>query len=336
MATISLILPTRNGKHFLAPCLASIARQTRPPDEVIIVDNGSGDGTQAWLQEQHPQIKLIEIDRNAGFSVAVNRGIEAGSGDYIALLNNDTECDPQWLEALAGILDQYPDVGFCASKIRYFDKRQLIDTVGDAFTTGGFAFKRGWLQIDEGQYAKPERVFGACAGAAMYRKRMLDDIGKFDEDFFAYQEDADLNFRAQLAGYHCLFVPKAMVFHHVGGTSKTTGYDRWIRLGQRNLIFVLVKNLPVGLWFRFGIPILLSQTCLFAMRVYGGYGVAVLKGLWDAFAQLRPILRKRRAIQRSRRVSNGYLISVMDSHWIRILFDPFIRKRMLKRQNIKV
>ena len=336
MSTVTLIILNRNGKHFLEPCLASIDRQTRPPDELILVDNGSDDGSQAWIRAHYPRATLLELGYNAGFSVAMNRAVDIVTGDYVTLLNNDTECEPQWLEVLTEALDQHPDVGFCSSKLLYFSERELIDTAGDLFTIGGFAFKRGWGHMDQDQYKKPERIFGACAGASIYRRSMFEGIEGFDEDFFAYQEDADLNFRAQLAGHPCLFVPEARVYHHVGGTWKKTGYEFAIRLGQRNVIFVLVKNLPAGLWLRFGIPIILAHGCLFLMRVWGGYGIPVIKGLWDAVTGLRPMLKKRKRIQQNRRVSNAYLASIMTYNWIHLLFEPFYRKRALKRQGIKV
>ncbi|MDP6417134.1 MAG: glycosyltransferase family 2 protein, partial [Gammaproteobacteria bacterium] len=289
MNTISLIIPNLNGLHFLKPCLESIRRQTRAPDEILIVDNGSTDGSQAFLQQEYTDVSILELGHNTGFSVAMNRAVEAVSGDYVALLNNDTECEPQWLEKLAYALDQHPDIGFCAAKMMHFNRRQIIDTAGDMFSIAGFAFKRGGLHIDQEQYNRPERVFGACAGAAMYRKSVFDDLGGFDEDFFIYQEDSDLSFRAQLAGFPCLFVPKAVVYHHVGGTSKqsSTAFSRRLkRLEHRNLIFILVKNLPGSLWFRYGLWIILAHFALFLMQASKGFGIATLQGYVDAIRGL--------------------------------------------------
>lgn len=338
MSTVSLIIPNRNGRHFLRPCLESLRQQTRTPDEIIVVDNGSTDGSQGFLRKQYPGVSVLELGYNAGFSVAMNRGVEAASGGYVALLNNDTECEPQWLENLAEALDQHPDIGFCAAKMLHFDRKDLIDTAGDMFSTGGFFFKRGGFQFDEGQYDQPERVFGACAGAAIYRKSLFDELGGFDEDFFIYQEDGDLSFRAQLAGFPCLFVPDAVVYHHVGGTSRLSSIEssrRLKRLEHRNLIFILVKNLPGSLWLRYGLWIILAYFLLFLMQVRKGYGIATFCGYWDALRGLSPMLGKRRDIQANRCVSPRYIDSIMDTRWIFELFEPYRRKRILRRPGIE-
>ena len=339
MNTVSLIIPNRNGRHFLRTCLESLRIQTRPPDEIIVVDNGSTDGSQVFLREQYPDVTVLELGYNAGFSVAMNRGVEAATGGYVALLNNDTECTPQWLEKLAEALDQHPDIGFCAAKMLHFDRRELIDTAGDMFSTGGFFFKRGGLQFDAGQYDQAERVFGACAGAAMYRKSLFDELGGFDEDFYIYQEDGDLSFRAQLAGFPCLFVPAAVVYHHVGGTSRRSSIEstrRLKRLEHRNLIFILIKNLPGSLWLRYGLWIILAYFLLFLMQVRKGFGVATLCGYLDALRGLRPMLAKRRDIQADRRVSLKYIDSIMDTHWMYMLIEPYRRKRILLRQDFEL
>ena len=336
MRSVSLVILNRNGLHFLGPCLDSIRRQTRTPDEIIVVDNGSTDGSQEWLSQHHPDIALLDLGYNTGFSLAMNRAIAAATGDYIALLNNDTECEPQWLSELIEALDRHPDVGFCASKMLHYQERYVIDTAGDGLTKAGQTYKRGFLHTDDGQYDRPERVFGACAGAALYRKQMLDEIGGFDEDFYIFQEDGDLNFRAQLAGYPCLFVPSAIVYHHVGGTWKKTGYEFSIRLGQRNLIFVLIKNLPTVLWIRYGIWIIMNNIYSLLLGIWGGYGMAVLKGRFDVLRGLRLMLRKRHDIQRNRRVSNDYLISILNHHWVHQMVESVRQKRVLRRQGINI
>ena len=336
MSTVSLIILSHNGKHFLEPCLASIVRQTRLPDELILVDNGSDDGSQEWIRINYPQVTLIEMGYNSGFSVAMNRGVAESSSDYVALLNNDTECEPQWLEELTTALDQHPDIGFCASKMLTFRHRDILDAAGDLFTTAGFGGKRGWLQSNRAsEFDKPERVLSACAGAAMYRRTAFVEIGGFDEDFFAYEEDTDLSLRLQMAGYPCLYVPKAVVYHHVGGTWKINDYGYCIRLQQRNQILLLVKDLPWQLCIRFGFQIVSGHLCLFLMRIKRGYGTAALLGLWDAIRGLRAAFRKRKSIQENRSVTNAYLVSMLRADWIRLLFDPFLQKRKLRRQNVK-
>ena len=337
MSTVSLIILNYNGKHFLEPCLGSIDRQTRTPDELILIDNGSEDGSQEWIRRHCPRARLIEMGYNSGFSVAMNRGVAEATGDYVALLNNDTECAPRWLEELVGALDQHPEIGFCASKLLIFKHRDLIDAAGDVFTTAAFAGKRGWLQSErEAKFDKPERVFGACAGAAIYRRAVFEEVGGFDEDFIAYQEDTDLSLRLQLAGSPCLYVPEAVVYHHVGGTWKKHGYGRVIRLEQRNQILLMLKNLPAGFCIRFGFSIFTGHLCLFFMRIKRGYGISAVLGLWDALKGLRTALRKRKRIQENRGVSNAYLVSVMRKDWFQSLFDPFLLKQKLKRQNVEL
>ena len=335
MSTVSLIIPNYNGKHFLEPCLASIDRQTRAPEELILVDNGSDDGSQDWIRSNYPQARLIEMGYNSGFSVAMNRGVVESTGEYVALLNNDTECEPHWLAALVDALDRNPDIGFCASKMMIFKHRDLIDAAGDVFTTAAFAGKRGWLQSHRNEeFNKRQRVFGACAGAVLYRHSAFNEVGGFDEAFFAYQEDTDLSLRLQLAGYPCLFVPEAMVYHHVGGTWKKHGYGFSIRLEQRNQILLLVKNLPFCLYIKFGLPILMGHLCLFLMRIKRGYGISAVMGLWDTLLGLPAAIEKRKVIQRNRKVTNAYLVSILRSDWIKLLFDPFHQKRKLRRRNI--
>ncbi len=333
MSTVSLIILNYNGKHFLGPCLASIDRQTRPPDELILVDNGSEDGSQSWIQKNYPNANLIEMGYNSGFSVAMNRGVAESKSDYVALLNNDTECEPQWLDALVDALDTHAEIGFCASRMLYFDNRNLINTTGTTLTVAGIVGMRGWLHRASGAYGEKDRVFGSCAGAAIYRRSIYEKMGGFDEDFITYHEDADLDFRLQLAGYPCLYVPEAVIYHHVGGTWKTTGQSNAQRLGQRNQILLLIKNLPVKLWLRLCIPIIAGHTCLFLMRIRRGYGFASLLGLLGVIGQLRTTLIKRKHVQESRCVSNAYLISIMDSNWFSSLFEPYIQKRKMKRMS---
>ena len=219
----------------------------------------------------------------------------------------------------------------------HFDRRELIDTAGDMFSTGGFFFKRGGLQFDEGQYDQAERVFGA--GPAMYRKFMFDELGGFDEDFYIYQEDGDLSFRAQLAGFPSLFVPAAVVYHHVGGTSRRSSIEssrRLKRLEHRNLIFILIKNLSGSLWLSYGLWIILAYCLLFLMQVRKGFGVTTLCGYLDALRDLNPMLAKRRDLQANRRVSLKYIDSIMDTHWMFILIEPYRRKRILLRQDFEL
>lgn len=242
---VTIIIPNWNGKHFLKTSLNSLKGQTFKDFEIIVVDNGSTDGSIEFLQDNYPEVRIIRFSENRGFSAAVNAGIKEAKGEYIALLNNDAEVDPKWLEELVYALERYPEVGFCASKMVNYFNRSIIDTAGDGFSRYGIAFKRGSGKPDGPEYNKEEYVFGACGGAAIYRREVFDKIGLFDEDFFAYLEDVDLSFRAQLRGFKCLYVPTAIVYHMMGGTSGGKSYSVKRMAGKvANKLFVLIKDMP--------------------------------------------------------------------------------------------
>ncbi len=301
---LSVIIPNWNGGKYLTTCLDALNRQSYPRIEVIVADNASTDGSQTLIQSNYPKVKLIQLSENRGFTGACNAGIQAATGNFIALLNNDTEVDEGWAAAVVDAFAHHPEIGIVASKMLLFDKRDHIHTAGDYFTVDGRAGNRGVWQQDTGQFDKEEYVFSACGGSSAYRKTMLDQIGLLDDDFFFSLEDMDLAWRAQLTGWRCLYTPKAIVYHHLsatGGGEMASFYD------GRNLIFVLIKNYPAELWRKYGIRILWSQFRLAvqALRAWRGAAArARLKGMWAGFQQLltRRIWRKRRAIQSARTV----------------------------------
>jgi hypothetical protein len=245
---ISVVIVNYNGIAYLEPCLSSIEKQTYPSFEVILVDNGSSDGSVDLVKGRFPSVRVIVNERNLGFAEANNVGINASEGALIATLNNDTEVDPRWLESLARAMGTHERVGMCASKMLFMWDRTTINSVGICVSRSGACWDRGMFEPDHGQYEAPEEVFGPCAGAALYRKSMLDEIGLFDGDFFAYMEDVDLAFRARAAGWKCLYVPGAIVYHVNGGTA---GYmsDLSIYLGNRNIVWNFVKNFHGRLLF---------------------------------------------------------------------------------------
>ncbi|RMG82608.1 MAG: glycosyltransferase family 2 protein, partial [Chloroflexi bacterium] len=255
-ALFSIIIPNWNGKHFLQTCLDSLRAQSHSPIEVIIVDNASEDGSQAFIREHYPEVRLIELPENRGFTGACNAGLEAAKGEYVALLNNDTEVDSQWAAAIVDAFERHPEVGIIASKMLLFNQRDHIHTVGDYFTTDGRAGNRGVWEQDTGQYDEEAYVFGACGGSSAYRKTLLDQIGLLDDDFFFLLEDIDISWRAQLTGWRVLYTPKAIVYHHLSATGggKTASY-----YDGRNSIYVLVKNLPRALWRRYWRQIMARQ-----------------------------------------------------------------------------
>lgn len=307
----SVVIPNWNGRRFLPTCIDALAAQTYPAVEVIIVDNASVDGSREHVRMCYPWVRLVELPENRGFTGACNAGLEVAQGDYVALLNNDTQVDPGWAAAVVEAFERHPEVGIVASKMLLFDRRDHIHTAGDFFTVDGRAGNRGVWQRDEGQFDQEAYVFSACGGSAAYRRAMLDEVGLLDDDFFFSLEDMDLAWRAQLAGWQCLYTPAAIVYHHLsatGGGVTASYYD------GRNLIWVLVKNYPTALWRRYGGLVLKAQLRLAweALRAWRGAAArARLRGMLAGLRGLIMMRRKRQKIQAARRVSIDYLESIL-------------------------
>lgn len=308
--TVSVVIPNWNGLVHLKDCLDAVGRQTLRPLETVLVDNGSIDGSLEFVRRNYPHVHLIGLPRNLGFAYAVNRGIETARGELIALLNNDTELDDRWLENLVSAIAGDSTLGSVACKMLNFYDRSVVDAAGDGLTRFGSPYSRGYAQKDVEAFGTRELVFGTCAGAGVYRREMFERIGLFDEDFVSYYEDVDLSFRAQLAGFKCLYVPEAVCYHKRGATgAKSLDYP--IRMQERNLTACHVKDFPLVLLIR-KFPFLLAAR---VRRIYrsslAGYGKATLQGFVEGFALVPRMLRKRRAVQRTRRVSAAYVNSLM-------------------------
>lgn len=308
----TVVIPNWNGEGFLDACLSSLRHQSFRDFETVLVDNGSVDGSLKLVEGRFPEVRVIPLGENRGFSAAVNAGIRASGSELIVLLNNDTEQDPNWLATLVRAADEHPEAGSFASKLVDFHDRRVLDGAGDALRLSGLPYRLGHGERDRGQYDEPAYVFGPCAAAALYRRSMLDEIGLFDEDFFAYCEDGDLSFRAQLAGYRSLYVPQAVVYH-VGSAS--TGGKRSATatyLGTRNSLSLLVKNLPLPLIPHVLPFFLLGQAArLLVTAASPETRRAHLSGLADAWRQAPEMLAKRREVQKRRRVSNADLRRVL-------------------------
>lgn len=242
---ISVIIPNYNGKQYIEGCLKSLQKQTYKNFEIIFVDNGSLDGSRSYMRENYPEIEMILLDKNYGFSCAVNRGIKQSKGKYIVLLNNDTEVEPTWLENLVGCIESDPLIFSCCSKMVRHQERHLIDDAGDVYFVLGWAHKRGdgkSIQL----YEKTEEVFSSCAGAAIYRRAVFDEIGYFDESFFAYLEDMDISYRARIYGYKNMYCSNAIVYHIGSATSGATRHNSFkVKLSARNNIYMHYKNMPI-------------------------------------------------------------------------------------------
>lgn len=308
---ISVIIVNWNGAHLLPDCLDSLRRQSFREFEVVMVDNASTDGSLDLLTREYPEARLIALSQNLGLSGGTNIGIRATRRPIVITLNNDTEAHPEWLAELVSALERHPEAGSVATKMLLFDRRTILHSAGDFFSRDGTPGNRGVWQQDSGQFDMEELVFGACAGAAAYRRAMLDDIGLFDESFFMYCEDVDLAFRAQIAGYRCVYAPRAVVYHMLsatGGGSLASYYC------GRNFLRVIAKNLPSPLLRRYWPRIARAQLRI-AMEALAHVREPAararlrgqLAGLWD----VPRMIPGRRQIQRGRRVPVHYLDTIM-------------------------
>ena len=242
MRTVSIVIPNYNGKHFLEDCLRSVFAQDIEDQEVIVVDNGSTDGSLEYLNT-YPGVRTIAMDKNYGFCGAVNAGIKAAKSDYVILLNNDTEVDKNFAKELLNAIRADEKIFSCSSKMVQFHDRTRMDDAGDYYCALGWAFGRGKGGLVE-NYDEPVDIFAACAGAAIYRKKMLESLGCFDEDHFAYLEDIDLGYRARIQGYRNVYAPKAVVYHVGSGFSGSAHNAFKVKLSSRNNVYLAYKNMP--------------------------------------------------------------------------------------------
>jgi len=308
---VSVVVPNWNGAHHLPTCLGSLRRQTYPYFEVIVVDNGSTDDSRDLLARDFPEVRVVALATNRGYAGGVNAGFRAARGEILAVLNNDAEADPAWLTEMVAALHRHPEAGMATPKVLLFDRRDTLHTAGDYCGVDGIPDSRGVWQRDEGQFDAEELIFGAAGVAPAYRRTMLDDIGLLDEDFGSYCEDVDLAWRAQLAGYRCIYVPRAVVYHKLSATGGGPIASFYV---ARNTIWTIVKNYPSTLWRKNWPQVLRAQICRgwSALRAWRGVAArATLRGQLAALLGLPRAWRKRRVIQRARRVSDDYIESLL-------------------------
>lgn len=312
MSLISVIIPNWNGKHFLSGCLDSLLKQTYEPIETIVVDNGSHDGSAEFIEKQYPSVRLIKFPHNTGFSVAVNAGIRAARGDYIALLNNDTIVDANWLKEMVRPLQEDKEIGSAGCKMLAYDNPSLLDGAGDGYRRGGLPGRIGHREMDLGQFDQTRPILGACGGAALYRRSMLDDIGLFDEDYFAYLEDVDIALRAQTRGYPSIYVPSAIMYHLGCGTTGSGYSPLVVKLSAQNNWNTIVKNIPLPLLIKFLPQILYWQLYYFAVVIVrGGQIIPWLQGTGNALKLLPKMLAKRKENLDKRQVPLAYLEKII-------------------------
>lgn len=283
---VSIVIPNYNGEKFLKKCLDSITVQTFRDFELIVVDNASADQSLSILEAYPDPVRLFRLDKNEGFSKAVNVGIKAARGEYVVLLNNDTEAEPEWLSALVQSMAEHPEYFSVCSKMLQFRQRSLLDDAGDEYNILGWAYKRGDGKPEK-TYGEDGNVFSACAGAAIYRRSVFDLIGFFDEQFFAYMEDVDLSYRARIFGYQNGYCSKARIYHVGSGTSGSRYNDFKVRLAARNNLFVVYKNMPV-LQLLVNSPFLMAGFLVkYAFFRKKGYGKAFGEGFREGLRECR-------------------------------------------------
>lgn len=272
----TIIIPNYNGLSFMEPCFESLKEQTVRDFKVLVVDNGSTDGSVEWLKEH--RIPSIFLKENTGFSGAVNTGIRAADTPYVLLLNNDTRVEPGFVAAMERAMDQSPKIFSVSSRMIQMYHPELLDDAGDMYSILGWAYQRGVGRSSE-LYQKSCRVFSACAGAAIYRRAVFHEIGLFDELHFAYLEDIDVGWRAKLYGYDNIYCPDAAVYHVGSGTSGSRYNSFKVRLAARNCIYLNYKNMP-GWQLLLNAPFLLAGIFVkYLFFVKNGFGGDYVSGL---------------------------------------------------------
>ncbi len=307
--TVTIVIANWNRCVHLERCLGALELQTLRDFETVVVDNASCDGSIEMVRKQFPRVRVIANSRNLGFATANNVGIRASSAPFVATLNNDTEPRPDWLERLVEPALQDPGVGMVASKMLFAHRPGMLNSAGIALDRAAIAWDRLGGEPDRGGDGV-EEVFGPCAGAALYRRAMLDQIGLFDEEFFAYLEDVDLAWRARLAGWRCLYVASAAVLHVHSATGVEGSPFKSYHLG-RNKLWCIAKNYPSPELY-WSLPLLVAYDLAAVL-----YGIATRRDLAGLRGRLAGLIglprqwRKRRAVQRLRRVPFSVLARQM-------------------------
>lgn len=300
-ARITLAVLTYDGRELLDATLPSVLAQTHEAGvEVLVVDDGSSDGTGDHVRARWPQVRVLELGENVGVAAALNHAVAVTDTELVALLNNDVELAPGWLAPLVAALDADPGAASATGKLLRYDDRERLDAAGDVLLRSAAVINRGAGEVDRGQYDQPEAVFGACAGAALYRRSAFDVVGPFDEAYFAYLEDVDWAMRAQLAGLRARYEPAAVGFH-MGGATTRRRRDFFGRLQRRNQLLLVAKTFPAGTLARHGWRIAGTQLVSLASSAREGELRSHVTALGEAARMLPAALRRRRALQRARR-----------------------------------
>lgn len=319
---ITVVIPNWNTQRWLAGCLDGLRAQHYRDFRIILVDNGSTDNSLAFVRQHYSEVQILAFAKNMGFASAVNAGIQQSGSEYVALLNVDTLPQPDWLGSLVKTMeDSPPEVGCLGSKMLAMDNPGLIDDVGNTLSWYGSARKRGMGQ-PVAAYPEPEEIFSASAGAALYRRTFLEEVGDFDENFGSYLEDIDLGLRGRLLGYRYVYVPSAVVLHKVHGAGLAR--SRYVYLVTRNRLALLAKNIPLRLLFKHGRTLLYGQIYFFLVYKKP---LHTLAGIISFLSALPRLVRQRRAIQKRKRISNQTLEALLSNE----LGEPSLREIVKKR-----
>ncbi|MCM1027884.1 MAG: glycosyltransferase family 2 protein [Roseburia sp.] len=308
MQKVTVVIPNYNGIRFLADCLDALLEQESGTPEygILVVDNGSDDGSAELLREKYPAVKVQALPENTGFCHAVNVGIRMAETPYVILLNNDTRVRPGFVINLLRAIEQHEKAFSVSARMLMWDRPELLDDAGDQYCVLGWAYARGKGKPADA-YDRPCSVFSACAGAAIYRKAVFEEIGYFDEEHFAYLEDLDIGYRARLFGYENYYEPSAEVLHY-GSASSGSRYNEWkTGLAAANSVYVIGKNMPPLQWIwnlPFLIPGFLMKYLFFCRK---GLGKTYRQGLKKGIQKLRSEEGKARKIAFSRKRLGNYL-----------------------------
>lgn len=314
---ISLIIVCWNSGRYLQSCLNSISVQQFRDFEIILIDNGSQDGSTIGLEEKYPdlEVRVERLKQNLGFAAGNNLGAHLARGKWLVLLNADAFPEPNWLEELLNASRKYTQITSFSSRQLQMNDPKILDGAGDAYHVSGMAWRIGLGYPAERYGLETSEIFSPCAAAAMYLRQAFLDVGGFDEDFFSYFEDVDLGFRLQLKGYRCLYIPSAVVYH-VGSATFGERSDFAFYHTHRNLIWTFIKNMPSSmLWYYFPAHLALNIVYVIYYSLHGR-GRILLKAKWDAMRKLPKIIAKRQKILRSARAKPVDLQSVIEHGWI--------------------
>lgn len=290
MPKVSVVIPNYNGEKYLKGCLDSLRLQDNINFETIIIDNASKDSDYKWVKENYKEIIFKRLDKNYGFSPAVNEGIKMAQGEYVLLLNNDTVVEKDFISQMVKAIEKDKRIFGVSSKMIAYSDHTIMDDAGDEYTVLGWAYKQGDGKPVE-QFIKEKKVFSACAGAALYRKSVFDEMGLFDEDFFAYMEDVDVSYRARIYGYYNIYCPEAKVYH-IGSATSGSKYNAFkVKLAARNNVYVPYKNMPL-IQLIINLPALILGTFVKVIWFQKkGFGKVYREGLREGLRTLNKINR---------------------------------------------